>query len=425
MNRSTEQRAVNQLQLIVLEPSIEKFEMNDLRSLMPALQNKNYFNYGGQGPLPSPSLEAITASWQKIQELGPFTNDVWPYVMKEMKATREYLAKICGVPSNRVALTENVTSGCVLPIWGLPFSQGERVLISDCEHPGVVSACRELARRRQLHVDILPVQQLRGGVDQQEHIKMSLLESLEMGLKPKTKLVVLSHLLWNTGQLISIESIAQRLSEHKNKPFLLVDAAQSFGQIPIKEAAAKVDIYAFTGHKWACGPEGLGAVALSERILEEAKPTLIGWRSLQHEGSINLDEEDLFHVDSRRFEIATSCIPLLAGLRCSLTLLGEKYSEKERLKKIQVLSSQLWSELNSLNGVEPILTSPPPAGLVTFTLPKQHSTKRIVQLLGREGLWIRDLEDPVSLRACLHVTSNAHEIKALIEAIKKLTGTTH
>ena len=47
-----------------------------LRSLMPGLKNKLYFNYGGQGPLPSPSLNEITRSWQKIQELGPFTSNV-------------------------------------------------------------------------------------------------------------------------------------------------------------------------------------------------------------------------------------------------------------------------------------------------------------------------------------------------------------
>ncbi|MEY4772673.1 MAG: hypothetical protein RLZZ346_1928, partial [Cyanobacteriota bacterium] len=52
--------------------------MPSLRALLPALANKTYFNYGGQGPLPTPSLEAITASWQRIQELGPFTTTVWP-----------------------------------------------------------------------------------------------------------------------------------------------------------------------------------------------------------------------------------------------------------------------------------------------------------------------------------------------------------
>ena len=45
---------------------------------MPALANKVYFNYGGQGPLPTPSLEAIQQAWATIQELGPFSEAVFP-----------------------------------------------------------------------------------------------------------------------------------------------------------------------------------------------------------------------------------------------------------------------------------------------------------------------------------------------------------
>jgi selenocysteine lyase/cysteine desulfurase len=64
---------------------------------MPALANKSYFNYGGQGPLPDPSLEAITASWRRIQELGPFTTAVWPFVEAQVAAVRNRLAAACGV----------------------------------------------------------------------------------------------------------------------------------------------------------------------------------------------------------------------------------------------------------------------------------------------------------------------------------------
>ena len=38
-----------------------------LRELCPALANKHYFNYGGQGPLPTPSLEAMVACWQELR----------------------------------------------------------------------------------------------------------------------------------------------------------------------------------------------------------------------------------------------------------------------------------------------------------------------------------------------------------------------
>ena len=384
---------------------------------MPALANKTYFNYGGQGPLPSPSLEAITASWLRIQDLGPFTADVWPFIASEVNSTRRLLAQCCGVPAHRLALTENVTSGCVLPLWGLPFAEGDRLLISDCEHPGVVSACVELARRQNLAIDLLKVKHLRGD---QAHCDAAVIESVAQALTPRTRLVVLSHLLWNTGQVMPIAAVAEQLNQHPQQPFLLVDAAQSFGQIPVEEAAAAADIYAFTGHKWACGPEGLGGVALSERVVAEAAPTVIGWRSLRDESKADLKGSDLFHHDSRRFEVATSCVPLMAGLRCSLELLKKQGSADQRWDSIRQLSGNLWQELQGLDRVKPLLETAPASGLVSFQINGEVSPAEHVKHLGAQGLWIRDLADPSCLRACTHISTTGDDINALVAAISAL-----
>ena len=389
------------------------------RELCPALHNKTYFNYGGQGPLPTPSLEAITASWQRIQELGPFTGDVWPFIASEVNSTRRQLAQWCGVPPHRLALTENVTSGCVLPLWGLPFAAGDRMLISDCEHPGVVAACVELARRENLAIDTLPVKQLRGD---QASTDAGVLRGLEERLTPRTRLVVLSHLLWNTGQIMPIVGVAEHLQHHPQQPFLLVDAAQSFGQIPVAAAAAAADIYGFTGHKWACGPEGLGGVALSERVLEDAQPTVIGWRSLRDESKADLISSDPFHHDSRRFEVATSCVPLMAGLRTSMALLEAEGSAEDRLASIKRLSGSLWQTLDQLKGVEPLLTVAPASGLVSFRLPGAAAASDLVKQLGNQGVWIRDLADPICLRACTHVSCTETEIEALGTAVGTISN---
>ena len=389
---------------------------NFMRELCPALLNKTYFNYGGQGPLPTPSLEAIQASWRRIQELGPFTTDVWPFIGAEVSSTRRRLAELCGVAPHRLALSENVTSGCVLPLWGLPFVAGDRLLISDCEHPGVVAACVELARREDLVIDTLPVQQLRGD---QPSTDAGVMDALEQGLTPRTRLVGLSHLLWNTGQIMPIPAVPRRLAQHPQSPFLLVDAAQSFGQIPVQQAAAAADIYAFTGHKWACGPEGLGGVALSERVLAQGQPTVIGWRSLRDESKADLSSSDPFHHDSRRFEVATSCVPLMAGLRRSLDLLDQEGTGDERWTQIQSRSEALWQALNNLDGVTPLLQVPPASGLVSFQLRHDAPPAEVVRLLGQQGLWIRDLADPSCLRACTHVTTTEAEAEALTTAITR------
>ena len=385
-----------------------------LRGLMPALAGKTYFNYGGQGPLPDPSLAAITKSWRTIQQLGPFTGAVWPFIERTATELRQRLGAWLGVGPQRLAFTENVTSGCVLPLWGLPWQGGDELLISDCEHPGVVAACRELARREGLGLAVLPVQDLRGS---QATTDAGVLERLEQALTPRTRLVVLSHLLWNTGQVMPIAAAAERLQGHPNQPWLLVDGAQSLGSLPLADAGA--DIYACTGHKWCCGPEGLGAVALSERLLADSQPTLIGWRSLSQEGSAASG----FHSDARRFEVATSCIPLMAGLNRSLQLLEAEGSASERLARIQAGSRRLWDGLQTIDAVHTLLEVPPPAGLVSFTIEpsaQAATPEAVVQALGRQGIWLRRLDDPHCLRACTHITTTEAEIDQLLEALQGL-----
>jgi len=384
---------------------------------MPALANKTYFNYGGQGPLPSPSLAAICAAFATIQELGPFSENVWPYVNRTVSGLRQRLAAWFGVAPERVAFTENVTSGCVLPLWGLPWEPGDELLVGDAEHYGVVAALEELARRHQLRITSLAVADLTGDGDA---TAAAVGERLEAALTPRTRLVVLSHLLWNTGQTMPIAAVAARLASHPRHPWLLVDAAQSLGSLPVAEAAAAADIYACTGHKWCCGPEGLGAVALSERLLEASSPTLIGWRTLEHDGP----GAGGYHRDARRFEVATSCTPLFAGLNCSLELLETEGNAEARLLAIRERSFQLWEGLQRLAGVRTLLEAPPPAGLVSFTIAgptgDPMDPAAIVKRLGDQGTWLRTLESPACIRACTHLVSTADEVERLLIQLVQL-----
>ena len=137
------------------------------------------------------------------------------------------------------------------------------------------------------------------------------------------------------------------------------------------------------------------------------------------------DDPDPFHHDSRRFEVATSCVPLMAGLRCSLDLLEQEGSSEERLKRIRSLSEQLWRELQSIPGVSPLLAGPPPAGLVSFQMHPEATSAtpaELVKALGGQQLWIRDLADPICLRACTHVCTSQTDIAQLTNQIRMLSA---
>ncbi|MCT0208630.1 aminotransferase class V-fold PLP-dependent enzyme [Synechococcus sp. CS-1332] len=385
---------------------------------MPALANKAYFNYGGQGPLPGPSLAAISEAFATIQELGPFSDNVWPYVNRTVSGLRQRLGSWFGVDAARVAFTENVTSGCVLPLWGLPWQAGDELLVSDAEHYGVVAALEELARRHQLRITSLAVADLDGDA---AATAAAVGRRLEAALTPRTRLLVLSDLLWNSGQTMPIAAVAAQLANHPRHPWLLVDAAQSLGSLPVAEAAGAADIYACTGHKWCCGPEGLGAVTVSERLLELSSPTVIGWRSLEHDGP----GSGGYHRDARRFEVATSCTPLFAGLNQSLQLLEAEGDAEARLAAIRERSVQLWEGLQRLDGVRTLLEVPPPAGLVSFTMAGPSGETMdpavVVKQLGEQGTWLRTLESPRCLRACTHLVSTADEVERLLAQLVQLS----
>jgi len=390
-----------------------------LRDQIPSLKNKIYFNYGGQGPLPNPSLNEIIKSWQIIQEIGPFTNNVWDFINSETASTKFLLSKILGVNTKNIALSENISTGIVLPLWGIKFDDKDELLISDCEHPGIIAACRELCNRNNLKLKIFPIQKIKSFSNK------IFVEEITKYLSKKTKVIIISHILWNFGFKVPLQDLRKEIDRYKNSPYLIVDGAQSFGHIDIKDEVKDSDVYAITGHKWACGPEGLGAFFVSERFIQETNPTIIGWKSLKREQGIYEPFDDLYQKDARKFEIATSCIPLLAGLRKSLQLLNLDKFEEERKSTINTMSNKLWIELNKIENIKLILDYPLKNGIVSFDIQGIKNKKRLINELGQSNIWIRIIEDPKWFRACVHQITTSDEINLLVNQISLLIKSNH
>ena len=100
-------------------------------------------------------------------------------------------------------------------------------------------------------------------------------------------------------------------------------------------------------------------------------------------------------------------------------MLNNEGNETERYRKIRSLSFILWEKLNKIKNIELVLNSPPPSGIISFTINGINSPEEVVNHLGQESLWIRVLEDPKWLRACTHITTDSREINNLVDVIKK------
>lgn len=384
----------------------ELTSLEQFRQQFPALASKAYFNYGGQGPMPQVALEAIFQAYHYIQNAGPFSEEVNVWIGKKSQETREAIAKELNVSPATITLTEDVTVGCNIGLWGINWRSGDRLLLSDCEHPGIVATIREIQRRFNIEIDYCNLLKTLSGGD--------LLEAIAKNLKPNTKLVVLSHVLWNTGQVLPLTEIVQACRQNSPETKVLIDAAQSVGMLPLKLAETGVDFYAFTGHKWLCGPEGVGGFYVNPETLESLHPTFIGWRGIT---TNKTGEPTGWQPDARRFEVATSAYPLYCGLTAAINTHQSVASPEGRYQQICNLSKYLWQQLSELPHVHCLLNSPPESGLVSFQV-TGVTHRELVQSLEKQGFLIRTLRSPDCVRACVHYFTSPSEIDQLVEEIK-------
>ena len=126
------------------------------------------------------------------------------------------------------------------------------------------------------------------------------------------------------------------------------------------------------------------------------------------------------HEDARKFEIATSCVPLLAGLRESLSLFVNDIPSKKKNKIISAMSNKLWIELNQFKDIELALKSPLKNGIVSFNVNKIIDKNAFVKKLGLKKIWIRVIEDPKWFRVCIHQITKEDEIDLFLNEVKLL-----
>lgn len=372
------------------------------RSLIPALQNKSYFNFGGQGTLPQPALDAIFDAYQFVQRQGPFSTAMFEWLNRELAESRTVLAGLLGGDPSSYVLTQNVSEGCNIAVWGQNWQADDIILTTDCEHESLVNILETLSRRYGVKVEYLEVTGLSSA---------QVIENVRRALKPRTRLFAFSHVLWNTGAVLPAREMIELCSENNTRT--LVDGAQSVGALVLNLPALQADYYAFTGHKWLCGPEGVGGLYIAPSRLSDLQPTFVGWRSTEMvpPGSI---------ADAARFEVATTAFPLLAGLRTAIEFHNRWGTRSEREDQILQNSNFFHQLLNSegttKGSIKPLSDALPRAGLVSFSIEGVNNSAVVAQC-EKAGYLMRTIPKPRCIRASLHYFTSTEEIEALVSMV--------
>ncbi|MEO1671226.1 MAG: aminotransferase class V-fold PLP-dependent enzyme [Cyanobacteria bacterium J06631_2] len=389
--------------------SLSKTDLKEHRQQFPGLINKTYFNFGGQGTMPEASLQAIVDTHKYIQEVGPFSGQINGWLTDKVNLLRQAIALELEAAPETITLTENVTAGCNIAMWGVDWQEGDRILMTDCEHPGIIATVEEINRRFGVEVNICSIMDTLNEGDPVEVIRSQLTEN--------TRMVVLSHLLWNTGQILPLKAIAQACHNYPAKQTIrvMVDAAQSVGSLDLNLPELEIDYYAFTGHKWLCGPAGVGGLYISKDAFADLNPTFIGWRGVEMD---DRGKPIAWKQSGEKFEVATSAYPEYEGLRRAISIHQQWGTKSDRYQRICELSNYLWSQLQKIAQVSCLKATPPEAGLVSFQV-AGIDHKRLVDTLEKQGFLLRTIADPNCIRACVHYLTLPEECDRLLEVIQQ------
>ena len=371
------------------------------REMFPALATNgfSYLNTGSSGPPPDYVIDAMRETDDLCS--GPAYLEGFGLFARQAEAAsraREAAARLVG--AGDVALTQNTTHGMNLGIGSINWSEGDEVVSVRTEHPGCLVPLHNLKGRFGVKVNLVPPRVTP--------------EKIQAALTPRTRLVALSHVDWTNGEVLPLREICAVARERD--VLTLVDGAQSVGNIPVDAPSTGADMYAFTGHKWVLGPEGMGAFYVRPG-LPVYSPN-VGLMSLPAPADFDAEGDYELRSDARRFESSTMSPALAGGFAAAAEAVCERGSAWfEEIRHRADLLMALLSELLRVT-----IRSPRPAGsgLVSFEVEGLAARDAVERLL-EQGFILRYLPGPNSyVRASTHLFNTEDELEALTEAVRGL-----
>jgi L-cysteine/cystine lyase len=355
-------------------------------------------NSGGSGPSPYTVIEAMRASDDLCS--GPaYLEGVGFYALQAEIAARarEAAARLIGGAPDDVALTQNTTHGMNLGVASIDWQEGDEVVSTTTEHPGCLAPLHNLERRFGVRVSQIP--------------PPVTAQKAEATISPRTRLVALSHVDWTSGEVLPLEEICTLARERD--VLTLIDGAQSVGNIAVDVPASGADMYAFTGHKWILGPEGMGAFYVRPGC--NVPSTNVGFLSLPDPSAFDPGGGYELRADARRFEASTMSPALAAGFAAAAEAVHERGEAGfEGIRHRADLLTGLLSEMPHVT-----LRSPRPAGcgLVSFEV-EGVAAREVTERLLEKRFVLRYIPGSRSyVRASTHLFNTEEEIEALARAV--------
>ncbi len=264
-----------------------------------------YLNHAAVAPWPKRTSIAVSNFAAENTSLGATHYPRW--MSKEFEL-RQQLKDLLNAPStDDIAFQKNTSEGLSTIAYGLPWQEGDEIVITNQEFPSNRIVWESLARFgvKVIEADIsghLPEQAIMDAVSK------------------KTRLLSVSSVQYGTGIRLNLH----KLGEHCKKRNVLfcVDAIQSIGALETDVEAIQADFVIADAHKWMLGPEGIAVMYVAENARDKLELNEFGWHMVAKVGDYDAKSWEIAR-SARRFECGSPNMVGVHALSASLSLLLE------------------------------------------------------------------------------------------------------
>jgi selenocysteine lyase/cysteine desulfurase len=377
-----------------------------VREGLPATAAGIYLNTGTCGPIPREAAVAMAEleGWELAT--GRAHAAFQEEALVRLDEARAAIAAIVHADIGAIALTHGTTDGVNAALWSIEWAPGDVLVTTNLEYPGVVAAIRSVADRRGVSVRTVEI----------SPDEPSTLAAFEHAIEERTRMVVLSHVVWSTGERLPVEGVVRVCHAAISRPLVVVDGAQSVGAIPIDVQDLGVDFLAIPAQKWLLGPEGMGALFVSSGILDRVRPAFVSWLSLRDE----LDASAGLWPNARRFESSNFHSPSVVGMARACGWLSMYVGLDWVHGRAAGLARGAFELLAQTPGVELITPADRLATLVVFRIRGWQPNDALEELGRRTFVIARTIPARDAIRISLGFFNSEAEVGRFCEAVAEI-----
>ncbi|MHA7646278.1 aminotransferase class V-fold PLP-dependent enzyme [Nitrosopumilus sp. S4] len=368
--------------------------------------DKIYLNNASVSLMPNQSIQAMNDFLITYNSIGPDSKGSQSFIEEKLRNVRKIISKIISCQPDEIVLTQSTSDGINIVANGLSYGNNSNIIIRGMTHEHHSNLYPWLKLKEKTTIRNLPIDN--NGFFQMEQLKKSIDDS--------TKLVALSHALYNTGSILPVEEVGKILD---NKIPYFIDSAQTIGCLDdVDVSKIKCSFMSFNGSKWLCGPMGTGLFYCSRKSSELLEPRTIGGESAM----IYENEKLAYKELPDKFQTGFRNYVGIVGLESSAKYLKDFGMKNIREKNIR-LSSLFREEISKISNIKLYGPEDPKdrTSIVSFNI-DGFGAQEIVDKLEKQNivLAVREIMEKKIVRASPHFFNKESEILQVVDAIKKL-----